>query len=86
MSPSRDGDGHSVKRALRQRYPAREKKEGRFRNNTAPALEQQVVKLWKQTGYGRARLSRLLWQREQLAPQHHPSHPRASRAGEAAVP
>ena len=67
MSPSRDGDGHSVKRALGQGYPAREKEERCFRNNTAPALEQQVVQLRKATGYGRARLSRLLWQREQLA-------------------
>lgn len=34
---------------------------------TNPALEEQVVKLRKATGYGRARLSQKLWQRERLA-------------------
>ncbi len=35
--------------------------------HTAPAVEQQVVQLRKATGYGRQRLSRILWHREGLA-------------------
>jgi transposase len=38
--------------------------------HTAPAVEQQVVQLRKATGYGRQRLSRILWQQQgvQLSP------------------
>lgn len=34
---------------------------------TPPALEQKVVQLRQETGYGRARLSRHLWQQERIA-------------------
>ena len=57
--------------------------------HTAPAVEQQVVQLRKATGYGRARLSRLLWQQQrlQLSPntirhilkRHGLVHPRRRR-------
>ncbi len=54
---------------------------------TPTTLEEKIVRLNQQTGFGRERLSRLLWHQERLAPSPNtPPYLTEKRPGEAPAP